>query len=513
MTKAKPHPLDRYTQIGDLAENVRWLLDRWLLAMTVILVVGTALLGFSQSPGATAFGLISAGTLIIFAVWRGGGIGLPIVPMLGLQHLVAYGLPIAIGHEVVTKYSASQVTSAGVEVLIFMCTLAGAWWAGMKVFRPSRAFSYALKGFNKNGSGKLRRLGFTMIVAATLYLTVQNMSMFASVLGRLPAGSGSLLTALSGAAGACGFFLVSMFVGAKTLSSSARALFWGLLAFNCFVSAAGYLLSPATAIVASVLIGLFWSSGRVPWRYLAVVGVVLAFLNVGKYTMRDKYWNLAEGGEPPTLRLSEMPASYAEWFRVSYEVVTGQEERTGGLTGEKARNKGVSLLERINNLQNLLFVMDASETWKMPPLGGKTYALIPPLLMPRILWPNKPRAHEGQVLLNVYYGRQDLNSTYKTYVAWGLLPEAYGNFGPKAGAVFLGACLGLFFAWLENFTARKLLLSLEGFVAFTVLLVMASSFEMVASVLVTSLFQAIVTLAVASAPFVARMASPRPPLA
>jgi hypothetical protein len=212
-----------------------------------------------------------------------------------------------------------------------------------------------------------------------------------------------------------------------------------------------------------------------------------------------------------TVRLEEMPGSYAEWFEVSYDVLTGNENRTGGFGGQKAHNKGVSLLERVNNLQNLLFVVDAMDTWGISPLGGKTYTLIPPLLLPRIIWPDKPRAHEGQIMLNVHFGRQDLDSTLTTYVAWGLLPEAYGNFGPRFGALFLGIVLGVGFAWLENFTARKLLLSLEGFIAFTVLLAMTNSFEMVASVLVTSLFQAIGVLVIASTPFIERMTVTRPP--
>lgn len=507
----KRRALDRYTQIGDLAETVRRLLGRWLGWFAGSLAIGTAVLAFNSSPGAKAFGLISAGTMIIFAVWRSAGIGLPIVPILGLQHLIAYGLPIAIGHEVVKTYSEDQLVTAGIEVLIFSVSLTAAWRFGMQVFRPSSASSYALRGFNRQGSAKLRRLGFTLILASTGYQALQSMNLLGWLFSLLPSGSTSLLVALSSAAGACGFFLVSMFVGTKTLPGPARMLFWALLAFNCFISASGYLLSPATATVASVLIGLFWSSGRVPWRYLTVVVVILSFLNIGKYTMRDRYWNLGTDEGTPTLSLAQMPASYAEWFLVSYDIVTGREQRTGGLGGEKAHNKGVSLLERINNLQNLLYVVDAVDTWNMRPLGGKTYALIPPLLMPRILWPNKPRAHEGQVMLNVHFGRQDLNSTFRTYVAWGLLPEAYGNFGPKAGAIFLGVCLGVFFAWLENFTARKLLLSREGFIAFTILLVMANSYEMVASVLITTLFQAVVILFLASAPFVERMTLQRPP--
>jgi hypothetical protein len=96
-----------------------------------------------------------------------------------------------------------------------------------------------------------------------------------------------------------------------------------------------------------------------------------------------------------------------------------------------------------------------------------------------------------------------------------LLPEAYGNFGPIAGALILGAAMGLFFAWLERYTVDKLVISVEGFVAFTIFLGMANSFELVASVLVTSIEQSIIPIVAATAPFarrvvVARQPPPRP---
>ena len=122
-----------------------------------------------------------------------------------------------------------------------------------------------------------------------------------------------------------------------------------------------------------------------------------------------------------------------------------------------------------------------------------------------ILWPDKPRSHEGQVLLNVHFGRQDLSSTFETYIAWGLLPEAFGNFGPVAGSAALGAFLGLFFACIDRVTARKLLVSMEGFLSLTLMISLMNSFEMVASVFITSTFQAFVVVVVSSAPFVRKV--------
>jgi ABC-type dipeptide/oligopeptide/nickel transport system permease subunit len=90
----------------------------------------------------------------------------------------------------------------------------------------------------------------------------------------------------------------------------------------------------------------------------------------------------------------------------------------------------------------------------------------------------------------------------KTYIAWGLLPEAYGNFGPILGSLLVGLAIGICFGLVERKTENKPVFSLEGFLSFSFFLSIALSYEMVASVLITSIFQSIVTICFASLPFV-----------
>lgn len=505
--------LTRLTLTSDVAYSVRRLLKRSLFPVALLLLGELAILIFSNDSGALAFGLVAAGTYMVFSVWARDGIGLPIIPMLALQNLLAYGVPIAAHNATVIRYPATEITRAGWEVFLNSLAMIGAWRMGMLVIRTSSPMCYALEGLDER-SPKLVRYGVAMVLASSAYELLRSANLMDIVMGLLPAGSDSIVHVLVSAASACGFFLTGMMIGKGAIQGYQRAMFWVLIAVQCYIEASAFLLSTTITIVFSAAIGLFWGSGKIPWRFIAVVTVVLSFLNLGKFEMRDKYWLKDAGNPTPQFTLGQMPGYYEEWVGASWGLLVGseKEQRNASAFAELAESTdptkptGQSLLERINNLQNLLFVIDTMQLNHIAPLGGATYTLIPPLLVPRVLWPEKPRTHEGQVLLNVYFGRQDLNATFETYVAWGLLAEAYGNFGPIAGALVLGAFLGFIFAWVEKMVARKLVLSMEGFLAFTLFLGMANSFEMVASVLVTSLFQAFVPIVLACSPFVHRMA-------
>ena len=499
--------LNRYTTMGDLTTSVRAMLQRANTLIVAVLAVATAYLLGSGASGATAFLLIAAGACLALVTWTGRGLGLPLMPMFVVQSLVAYGLPILVQHEVLQRYAPEYVLAAGVEVFAFLCSFAVAWRMGMQMVQPGSPRAFALEGIDREGIQGLKRLGFSLIVLATGFLMAQSLGVAEFIFTVLPNGSYPIVWAALSATSTCGFFLVSMIISADETPGWQRAAFWTLLTVNCLISAAGFLLSAAATTIVSVMIGQFWSTGRVSLRFIFGVLAVLSFLNIGKFTMRERYWHREDDGTPapPAQTLATLPAYYLEWSQASFAAIAGREVSDGAASLQVAEeNEGQNLFERINNLQNLLFVIDAVEVGKIPPVNGATYSLIPPLLIPRVLWPDKPRTHEGQVLLNTHFGRQDLQSTFTTYIAWGLLAEAYGNFGALSGAILLGIGLGLCCAWMENFTARKPILSMEGFVSFAIFLGMATSYEMVASVMVTSIFQSVVPIAVACLPFVRR---------
>jgi len=339
-----------------------------------------------------------------------------------------------------------------------------------------------------------------MMVGSTIYAVVDFLRLSDFVFAIMPSGLQSIVTAAVSAATLAGFFLVSMIVGAKGSSSTMKALLAISLVINLGLALTSLLLYTVFGLVCAVSLGIFWSAGRVPWRLLVTGVVIVGFLQIGKTDMRELYHfggDEEQGSEARPTTLASLPKFYGDWLALSLNDIGASKA-----DDERERHsKHSSLGDRIDNLQNLLYVVRAVEVEKVAPLGGSTYTIIPALLAPRIIWPEKPRTHEGQVMLNVYYGRQTEEESLVTYIAWGLLPEAYGNFGPLFGALFLGVVLGLFSAWVESYTALKPLLSIEGMCAFGMLLGIATSFEMVASVLVTSQFQALIVTCMACLPF------------
>ncbi len=150
--RPRPNLLDRYTDIGALSEKVRLAVKRIIAPLAVALAIESLYLAYSGRPGAGAFSLIATGSCVALIVWSRGAIGLPLLPMTIIQNLVIYGVPIAVGHQIISTYPPNFVFSAGSEVLIFDIAMALAWRAGMQAMRPSPPVSHALHEFNRAGA-------------------------------------------------------------------------------------------------------------------------------------------------------------------------------------------------------------------------------------------------------------------------------------------------------------------------------------------------------------------------
>jgi hypothetical protein len=178
-----------------------------------------------------------------------------------------------------------------------------------------------------------------------------------------------------------------------------------------------------------------------------------------------------------------------------------------GKAGNKSEEdeSATSLFERAGNIQMLLLVQKKSPG-EVPFLNGISYEHIPRLLVPRLIDSEKGSAHVGNILLTVNYGVQSAETAMGgTSIAWGLVPEAYANFG-YLGVGALAVFLGLFYGYFTRLSIGVPMTSLRFVIG---LLIMAAATRAdTMGLFVTSQFQAIVGVSAAALFLMRRQPNP-----
>jgi hypothetical protein len=152
---------------------------------------------------------------------------------------------------------------------------------------------------------------------------------------------------------------------------------------------------------------------------------------------------------------------------------------------------GKSLAERASLIQVTMLVQSKSPD-PLPFLHGQTYEIIPGMLLPRIINPDKAWTHESTYIMAVYYGLQTREDTLRTTIGFGIVNEAYANFG-VLGVLLLGAGSGAILGFVTRFALDVPMLSFRALFAF-VILGLAIQLESPLSVVITAAFQSTVVL-------------------
>ncbi|WP_221033262.1 hypothetical protein [Actomonas aquatica] len=447
---------------------------------------------YAQASNAVALLKIFGGGLVIVFVWlRAKKPGIPIVLIVAAQLVAVFGLPILTRNEVLADAPPDAISSAATEALVYGLMVSMGWSWGINRPDPKRHESLNFRMIEGQDSSRVVRLSFILLTASIAYEALFSAGMLDRLFQFLPTGVSSVTSMASKALSLGGGLLGGFTVSSRAMSVSQRTLFWGLFWIQFALLISGYLISSATGLMSATCLGSLIGSRRPPIKLMVILGLVCAFFNLTKFEMREAYWDPDTNSTNQSLK--DLPDRYMEWATRSYTALVSPEQHR-----REQEKKGQILYDRVNNLSILMFVEQAVQRESYPLLGGQTYSLIPKLLIPRLFWPDKPRAHAGQELLNVHFGRQTLEQTMRTYIAWGLLAEAYGNFGPIWGAAILGVALGFLLGRVEAWSRVFALKSLQSFLILSFAVQIGTSFEMVASVFVTSTFQLLVAVAAAS---------------
>ena len=408
---------------------------------------------------------------------RNGGRQLPIFEVFMLTTANAYALPLLNGHDSLRMYPAGVITAAGFTVLVFqvVCLLVFYTVQG----RPGRTPFYTREVLG----GEISRyigLGLTL---TTIYTFV---SIFTDI---IPYEFGSILRAVFYGIGLVSIFVQSRQAGLGLLSPQERTWFVINMAAQVIMMFSTLFLVGGVSWLVLALLGYVSGSRRLPIVAVAISLLVLGLLHNGKSGMRAQYWN--SDGEREQVDFTALPSFFAEWVLLGATTAPGDDRQEQQLTAK--------LLDR-TSLFHLLCLVEYYTPERKPYLNGETYVGLPAQFVPRILWPDKPVGHAATYMMSVHYGLQRAEDTAKTTIGFGMLIEAFVNFG-LLGVVGFAAAFGAFYKQVHTRCADSPMLSYAGL--FTVVL-MAWSFqtETPLSMWLSSMFQACV--AVMGLPFMLR---------
>jgi hypothetical protein len=296
--------------------------------------------------------------------------------------------------------------------------------------------------------------------------------------GWLP-GVGGLLNVFRSIATASGSMAVIFLFfqsGRRRLAPSARLfLVTGFVAGLAFSFASGFLNGGAEMMGAALLA---FSLGRrqLPAPAILLCLTVLAVLQLGKGEYRAKYWaeNTNYSSRPVGL-----VKGYTTWLTAAWH---------GLMRENQGNDEQQGFLERASLVQVLAHAMEVVPA-QQPFLEGKTYAMLPELMVPRIFWPEKPRGTLPSETLGVYIGIQTEQGTDVTGIAVGQVAEGWINFG-WFGFVLAGAFFGILFG-LPAKWSRELAPNQAGWLLASIFLIYSINLENTIVEVLCSLFTAL----------------------
>lgn len=414
-----------------------------------------------------AYLLITAAALLPAFLWVGArSLTLPALPLMGLAYWFYFAVPILTGRAAETVIDPEDLTRAAWTVAAFL-VVATAVWAAM--------LSSKVRRVEPAGEGmaaeSIRPIIWTGLSIGLLF-NVLVASGQAYVLGE----TFPIARAIAGGILVVGTFFLGAEWGGCRIGAKERLAAATMLCANILLMWAGLFLVQGIVVLIAFGAG-YVSSGRLPLAAILAAALVVSVFHAGKPEMRERYWD--EGSNAIELNLGMVPRLFVEWIEEGLYAIGRPESST--------------VLER-TGLLHMLLMVQARTPDEVPYLQGETYVSIPAMLVPRIIHPDKPVTQAGMNLLNIAYGLLTHEGTESTAIGWGLLAEAYANFGYAgvlAVAILLGLALGALSRWCVGAPPRSLRM-LFG-VMVTISLV---NLEGDAATQITSLLQAAIGLAV-----------------
>lgn len=387
----------------------------------------------------------------------------PAFELFCLSAAAFYGLPLLLEHSTLAEFSDGVVSRSGLYVVAFLaCATIGFSIERQKPRAPAWATASLLPEFAYRyiPLGVLAHTGYLYLDGFTELIPFE----YEGPLRALFFGIGTLCT-----------FVMAKLWGLRALPERTAGLFVANLILQLILQFSQLYLIGGISLLALALISFASARRSVPWLVITVSIPLLAVLHQGKSQMRSIYWS---GGKPlPTL--TDLPSFFIEWVDYGVNPIEVAE------TAEE--QKRTSIFERASLIQMLCLTVDRVPDVK-PFLDGESYVDIPAQVIPRQLWPDKPSSLLANIRLAIHFDLVDPENAMSVSIAFGMIAEAYCNFG-GAGVVVLGFIVGLGFRQVSMLSLGTAQFSALGIL---MILLTAWSFqaELVLATWIASIFQA-----------------------
>lgn len=359
------------------------------------------------------------------------GDALPIIALHGFWYSIAYGLPSFFNQDKVSGMGLpiyDLAPALKVTIVALLALYVAYYLIGARCFNrisPLR-FSFTLS------HSQMRKMGFACYA---IYLSGVALPML-NTLPTVP----QLLRLLNN------WSIIVLLYEALNRKLSTRQL-W----LFCFILVFEFMKVLSSGALAGILVLgmtcgiLYWlTRKRMSYILVAVLAIFFVFFN----SVKGEYRQLAWGARVKSTSVIEESLLF---FELAINNVM-----SGGYMDTRQIDSNIS---RLNNVSTLGAVMDMTPS-QVPYCYGETYKNLAYTLIPRFLWPGKPRGTLGQDWAHRYgfLGPSDYATSFN--LPW--LPEMYINFGIP-GVIMGMMILGLVFRYLRN-KFRTTPLGVEGLV-------------------------------------------------
>lgn len=392
--------------------------------------------------------------------------GLPTLPIVASLSIVYYAAPLLRGD--ISFNEPSEVSFAAITVGSFLICATVVYAIMLKSAALRRYPSNASAAANDRG---IVALAFVGLVSGITFYLVEYPGLF-DWLGTFVGLARAVALTLS----SIGCYLV----GTARARGLLREGWWiaAILGVSMVVvfAISGLLLVGCVTNILAAILGYVVAARRIPWVTLVLTFVLISVFQAGKNDIRERYDRESE------ISLSELPGVILEWTEDGVDALW-----SGG--------QQIDVLERASLLSTLIKIQEATPDL-VPYLNGETYELLPSIVLPRFIEPDKVRSQAGLNLLAIRYGFESEEATNKTTIGFGLIAEAYANFG-SAGVLVVGALLGFIcglVTWFSNAAPPVSLRMLASIAATSVLL----NLEADLSYLIVTMLQSVAGVLIAA---------------